>query len=129
MFLGIIHRSGFLGQRVVERLVELDAALLQRVVVRIRGAGPSLADLSPAFNRPAQGEFVGEFKAAPGGQAVGDARDFGLLVGPSPGQVKARGVALDIGPQGENDFANWFRLQARLEFVDPQVFRTDPVQR
>ena len=55
---------------------------------------PSGGDLPVAFQGPVQGDFVGEFQAAAGGQTVGDAGNFRPFAGQPFGQVKTGRVPL-----------------------------------
>jgi len=52
-----------------------------------------------AFQGTAESDFVGEFQAAAGGEAVGDAGYFCAFAGEPFGQIKTGGIAFHIGAQ------------------------------
>ena len=58
MFLGIIHRNGFLRQRVVERFVELDASLLQTAQILHFIVGELILPASPQDAHPFEGHHA-----------------------------------------------------------------------
>ena len=65
-----------------------------------------LRHLAPAFERAAQGEFIGELQSAPGRQAVGDTGNFQPGTRQPLGEIMTRGVALNIGAEGDDNFVN-----------------------
>ena len=74
-------------------------------------------------------DFVREFQAAAGGQAVGDAGDFQAGAREAFGEVMAGGVAFHVGAEGDDDFLDGLVLQALFQFGDAEVLGLDAVER
>ena len=82
-----------------------------------------------AFEGAAQGEFVGKFESAAGGQAVGDAGDFEIRTRKALGEVVTGGIAFDVGAEGDDDFVNGFAREALFQTGDAEVFGFNTVER
>ena len=58
-----------------------------------------------------------------------DAREIRPLVLQKIDKIIGGGFAFDIGGEGENDFGKIFFLDALEQFLDPQIFRTNVIER
>src|SRR5437867_1421229 len=59
--------------------------------------------LPPSFQRMTEREFIGKFQAGARRQTMGDPGNPKAIPGEAAGQIKTRGIAFDIGAQGDYD--------------------------
>jgi hypothetical protein len=73
-----------------------------------------------------EGEFVGVFKSAAGGEALSDAGEAAVFAAQHFGNIVGGGLAFDIGSEGEHNFhfasSGEGGVDALQELGDAQVF-------
>jgi len=85
--------------------------------------------VAAAFERPAQGDFIGELKTGPGWQAMRDPGDSQAFPGKALGEVLTGGVAFNIAAEGNDDLADLLALEARFQVRDAEILGLDAVDR
>ena len=84
--------------------------------------------MSAAGEGAAEGELVGGFEAAAGGEALGDAGDGELFAAEDIGEVIGGGFAFDVGAEGEDDFARGLGVDAGEELGDAELIGADVIE-
>jgi hypothetical protein len=83
----------------------------------------------PSGKRGREGELVSGFETAAGGNAARNASERDRFVFQEIDQIVCGRFAFDIGGEGENDFRQRFLLDSIEQFLDPQIFRADVIER
>jgi hypothetical protein len=85
--------------------------------------------VTPTFQGATQGELIGKFQASSGWKAVSNSSDFEARSGEAFGEIKAGGVALNVGSQRDDDFLDRLPPQPLFQRSDMKVIRFDAIQR
>src|SRR4051812_19492452 len=88
-----------------------------------------LAKFAPAFQRPAEGQFIRKLKSTSCRQAVSNAGDGEAGSREPLRQIKAGRVALHVSAKSDHDFFDGFGFETPLQFGDSEVIRFHAVQR
>ena len=95
----------------------------------IPGYRSKISHSVPSLHGAHEGEGVGVFEAAAGGEALGDAGEAAIFPAQQFGEVIGGGFAFDVGAEGEDDFeAVGGVVDAAEESRDMEVFGRDAVE-
>ena len=88
-----------------------------------------LLQFCPARKRLIKRQFISRFQAAPSGEAARNARQSDRPVFQKIDKIVCSGFAFDIGGKRENDLRNPFAFEAFEQFLDPQIFGANMIER